>query len=720
MSCEQGYSYSDGVAKNCSAGGTDCINGNRGYDTLQEATSRCQTVSECGGVMKYMDGKSYLRRTTDPTFHDPNAFLCARRAATPLAPLTTTGINLLSGLQLGSSGLADVKPGDPWYVMPSGARYLVLRTYTAADTAEMRQAFTSKRHDTSFRSDGSVVLHARSADPKVLGNPLFPDSYKKSTFGHEAYPKMADVIDDSKGAFRMLNPKSPDLVITANLKFLLAYDVSVDPPLYRLLYNPMHTSPFNADYEAAIGPDGAPDGAKSWMGTTTETTNSSGEKVPPLGALFRTYCSDLTVPQEEGKEVGTSSYLDPTCSLFLSNASCREAAILGDNYLRDYEIGRVWITMPSSASGFEWRAVDPPTQKPTSGRAITSAALSQRLQKYTTFESAEWESFGIRSLKADDYVAVCPDAACEAPHYYVPDVGRDLRTVEGVDAAKLEQALTSRYEALYKGGTKEERREARRRFAIGEEERYQLGILDTLRPGDYIHLPSLDIYVTPSPDPFLSDKSLFAKLENEVGDSCLCRGGVYTWTKDALGGDIRASDPASRSKGTFLKRAPQVQACKNDTNISICNVDISGRSTNVVGNTIVADCGSGGGGGRGAETYNPVPTPNREETARTAPPTEVMGASRGASGTVQGEETRGGGGREGNHAPRRVGRVTSEPGSAPFRESTTTASSSSPPTGGDASPSSSSSTPSTTASIPSSYWVGGGLALLLLANGMGG
>ena len=43
-----------------------CINDNIGYPDLASAWKRCGQVPECKRIMKYYDGKYYLRRATDP------------------------------------------------------------------------------------------------------------------------------------------------------------------------------------------------------------------------------------------------------------------------------------------------------------------------------------------------------------------------------------------------------------------------------------------------------------------------------------------------------------------------------------------------------------------------------------------------------------------------------------------------------------------------------
>jgi len=55
------------VGKGCPAGGPGCLNANRAYDTLDAAWTACGTVSGCGNILSWYDGKFYLRRTTDPS-----------------------------------------------------------------------------------------------------------------------------------------------------------------------------------------------------------------------------------------------------------------------------------------------------------------------------------------------------------------------------------------------------------------------------------------------------------------------------------------------------------------------------------------------------------------------------------------------------------------------------------------------------------------------------
>ena len=50
--------------KNCQS--NICLNSNTGYDTFVQAWTRCGEVAECGFIMRYDDGKYYLRRTSDP------------------------------------------------------------------------------------------------------------------------------------------------------------------------------------------------------------------------------------------------------------------------------------------------------------------------------------------------------------------------------------------------------------------------------------------------------------------------------------------------------------------------------------------------------------------------------------------------------------------------------------------------------------------------------
>ena len=73
-------SFHDYISENChikndfKSGGLDCpgnihancINQNIGYSDLAAAWKRCGELPECGKIMKYTDGKYYLRRATDP------------------------------------------------------------------------------------------------------------------------------------------------------------------------------------------------------------------------------------------------------------------------------------------------------------------------------------------------------------------------------------------------------------------------------------------------------------------------------------------------------------------------------------------------------------------------------------------------------------------------------------------------------------------------------
>ena len=43
----------------------ECINGNTAYSDLEDAWKMCRYVPECQRIMKYTDGKYYLRRFDD-------------------------------------------------------------------------------------------------------------------------------------------------------------------------------------------------------------------------------------------------------------------------------------------------------------------------------------------------------------------------------------------------------------------------------------------------------------------------------------------------------------------------------------------------------------------------------------------------------------------------------------------------------------------------------
>ena len=44
----------------------NCLNSNTGYSTFLTAWTQCGQVAECEFIMKYHDGKYYLRRSSDP------------------------------------------------------------------------------------------------------------------------------------------------------------------------------------------------------------------------------------------------------------------------------------------------------------------------------------------------------------------------------------------------------------------------------------------------------------------------------------------------------------------------------------------------------------------------------------------------------------------------------------------------------------------------------
>lgn len=47
---------------------SSCVASNQHYSTFAEAWAACGTVSECGLIMRWMDGTFYLRRNSDPNY----------------------------------------------------------------------------------------------------------------------------------------------------------------------------------------------------------------------------------------------------------------------------------------------------------------------------------------------------------------------------------------------------------------------------------------------------------------------------------------------------------------------------------------------------------------------------------------------------------------------------------------------------------------------------
>ena len=81
--CGSGYSSWNALGKRCPhafAGG--CLNSNIGYGTVAEATTKCNSLTACGGVYAYPNGKYYLRRATDPNVAGNTNNFCTKGAAT--------------------------------------------------------------------------------------------------------------------------------------------------------------------------------------------------------------------------------------------------------------------------------------------------------------------------------------------------------------------------------------------------------------------------------------------------------------------------------------------------------------------------------------------------------------------------------------------------------------------------------------------------------------
>eukprot|EP00930_Biecheleria_cincta_P056229 TRINITY_DN42390_c0_g1_i1.p1 TRINITY_DN42390_c0_g1~~TRINITY_DN42390_c0_g1_i1.p1 ORF type:complete len:485 (-),score=56.21 TRINITY_DN42390_c0_g1_i1:172-1626(-) len=80
-SCPPPYPKFEQQALSCPGRGlSGCLNGNKAYSSFSQAWSACGIVEGCGVVMKWRNGKYFLRRSTDPVYrgrHDIGTSLLA-------------------------------------------------------------------------------------------------------------------------------------------------------------------------------------------------------------------------------------------------------------------------------------------------------------------------------------------------------------------------------------------------------------------------------------------------------------------------------------------------------------------------------------------------------------------------------------------------------------------------------------------------------------------